>query len=197
MKISTNERSSWYRWFSTQLPIRILITLGWMRVGGVRVKCKNCLTMAGTGKRSPAARCSRVKNTSLCSLPNVESSALSINRRSMLSGTSQYTFNSSIVWDAMTLFAEGVARKVSLGGALRDDHLWKFLPNPSPFYKQIKRRGETRKRTLDPRHISNWYKSIPLARGISCPGGISIKTCPFSSRLLTAGNPSPIKDQHY
>ena len=54
-----------------------------------RVKCKNCLTMAGTGKCSSAAKCSRVKNTPLCSPPKVDYSALSINQRSMLSGTSQ------------------------------------------------------------------------------------------------------------
>ena len=110
IKSYTNMRSSWYRWFSTQLPIRMQITLVWIRAGGAQVKCKNCLTMAGTGKRSPAVRCSRLKNTPLCSPPSVESSALSINRRSMLSGTSQYTFSSSIVRDPMTLLAKGFVR---------------------------------------------------------------------------------------
>ena len=110
IKSSTNVRSSWYKWFSTQQPIRMRITLGCIRAGDARVKCKNCLTMVGTGKRSPAARCSRVKNTPLCSPPSVDSSALSINRRSMLLGTSQCTFSSSIVRDAMILLAEGFAR---------------------------------------------------------------------------------------
>ena len=95
------------------------------------------LTMAGTGKRSPAARCSRVKNTPLCSPPNVDSSALSINRRSMLYGTSQYAFSSSIVRDEMMLLVEGVARRRPLGWPLLE-----VSSRPSPFYKQIKRRGE-------------------------------------------------------
>ena len=74
------------------------------------MKCKNCLTMAGTGKRNPAARCSRVKNTPLCSLLKVDSSGLSANRKLMLVGTSQYLINSSIVKDEIMLLAEGVAR---------------------------------------------------------------------------------------
>ena len=48
--------------------------------------------------------------TPLCSSPDMESSTPSINRRSMLSGSSQCTFSSSIVRDAMTLLVEGFAR---------------------------------------------------------------------------------------
>ena len=122
IKSSTNVRSSWHRWFSTQMSIRIQITLGWIRAGGARVKCKNCLNMSCIGKRNPAARCSRVKNTPLCSLPSVDSSVLSINRRSMSLGTSQYIFSSSIVMDTMILLAEGFARGATTSGS--------FLPTP-------------------------------------------------------------------
>ena len=137
MKSSTNVRSSWYKWFSTQQPIRMRITLGCIRAGGARVKCKNCLTMAGTGKRSPTTRCSRVKNTPLCSPPSMDSSALSINRRSMLSGTSQCTFSSSIVRNAMILLAEGFAR-----GPPPERPLVEVSSRPSPLCKHIKRRGK-------------------------------------------------------
>ena len=70
-------------------PVRIRIVLGWIRADAALVKCKNYLTMAGTGKRSPATRCSRVKNTALCSRPRVDSFDSSISLRSMLAGTSQ------------------------------------------------------------------------------------------------------------
>ena len=124
MKSSTNVRSSWYRWFSTQLPIRMRITLGWIRAGGARVKCKNCLTMDGTGNRNPIARCSRVKNTPLCSPLKVDSSGLSTNQKLMLSGTSQYLNNSSIVRDEMILLAEGVAPLRSSGRSLVEVSSW-------------------------------------------------------------------------
>ena len=163
MKISTNERSSWYRWFSTQLPIRIRITLGWMRAGGARVKCINYLTTVGTGKRSPAARCSRVKNTSLFSPPNMDSSALSINRRSMLSGTSQYTFNSSVVGDAMTLLAEGVAQRRPPGQPLME-------VSSRPLTILQENQEEKRKRMLDSNPRLSWYDGSHPSPGISRPG---------------------------
>ena len=184
MKISTNEKSSWYRWLSTQLPIRIRITLGWTRAEGARVKCKNYLTMVGTGKRSQAARCSRVKNTSLCSPPSTDSSALSFNRRSMLSGTSQYVFNSSIVRDAMKLLVEGVVRGRPLRRPLME-------VSSRPLAILLADQKERRKRILDPRQEHTPSPSNSFL------GGISIKTRPFFSRILTAGDPSPTKDKHY
>ena len=136
------------------------MTLGWMRAGGARVKCKKCLTMACTGKRSSAARCSRVKNTPLCSSPNMELFALSINQRSMLSSTSQYTFNSSIIRDAMTLLAEGFARGRPPGQPLMEVSF-----RPLTILQDDQK--ERKRQILDPRHIPNWYKSIPLARAIA------------------------------
>ena len=129
---------------------------GW----GAGVKCRSCLTMVGTRKRSLAARCSRVKNTPLCSPPNVESSALSINRRSMLSGTSQYTFSSSIVRDAMSLLAEGFAWGRPPGRPLVE------VSSRPLAILQVDQK-ERKRRILDPRHIPNWYKSTPLARAIA------------------------------
>ena len=81
-QITTNERSSWYKRFSTLHPVRIRMVLGWTRADGVLVKCKNYLTMA---EWTRVARCSRVKNTALCSPPRVDSSGSSINLRLMLS----------------------------------------------------------------------------------------------------------------
>ena len=134
-----------------------------MRAGGTRVKCKNCLTMASMGKRSPTARCSRVKNTPLCSPPKVDSSALSISRRSMLSGTSQYTFNSFIVRDAMTLLAEGVARGRPPGRPLVEVSF-----RPLTILQADQK--EKRKRILNSNPRLSWYDGSHPSLGISRPG---------------------------
>ena len=60
------------------------MTFGWIYVGGALVKCKNCLTRDDTGKRSPTASFSRVKNTVLYSLPTVDSAGPSNNSNSIL-----------------------------------------------------------------------------------------------------------------
>ena len=53
------------------------------------MKCKNCLTRDDTGKRSPAASYSRVKNIVLYLSPIVDSIGLSNNSKSISSGIEQ------------------------------------------------------------------------------------------------------------
>ena len=152
IKSSTNVRSSWYKWFSTQQPIRMRIMLGCIRAGDARVKCKNCLTMAGTGNRNPIARCYRVKNTPLCSKLKVDSSDLFTNWKLMLSGTSQYLINSSIVRDEMMLLAEGVARVRSPGRPLVEVSSW-------PLAILLANQKEKKRQILN--STPNQYKGMP------------------------------------
>ena len=131
--------------------------LGWIRAGGARVKCKNCLTMVGTGKRNPAARCSRVKNTSLCSPLKVDSSGLFTNRKLMLLGTSQYLISSFIVRDEMILLAEGVARVRPSGRPLVEVSSW-------PLAILQADQKEKKKQILDCSHTPNRYKDMPQSQ---------------------------------
>ena len=120
------------------------------------MKCKNCLTMAGTGKRNLTARCSRVKNTSLCSPLKVDSSGLSANRKLMLAGTSEYLINSSIVREEMILLAEGVARVHPPGRPLVEVSSW-----PLDILQEDQK--EKNKQILDSSHTPNRYKDMPQA----------------------------------
>ena len=66
-------------------PTKIRMTFGWIRAGDAPKKCRNCLIRDKTGKRSPAATCSRVKYTAPSPSPIVDSTRPSVNSISVLS----------------------------------------------------------------------------------------------------------------
>ena len=67
-------------------PTRIRMTFEWIRAGDAPEKCRNCLIRDETGKRSPAASCSKVKYTAPSPSPIVDTVGPSSNSISILSG---------------------------------------------------------------------------------------------------------------
>ena len=72
--------------------------------------CRNCITNDETGKRSPAANCSRVKQTTLSASPIVEKASSFDNSKLISSGTQQKDLNPSTDIEVTRLLVVGYSQ---------------------------------------------------------------------------------------
>lgn len=60
-RISRKERSNWYNTSKTLHPIKIRMTLGWMKANQILEQCRNCLRRDRIGNQCPTMNCPFMK----------------------------------------------------------------------------------------------------------------------------------------